>query len=58
MKTVTHKELSNISMVGGKENKYNIVIHEGKLIQWVAIGWIEIGTVKPDDYKKYPVLVN
>ena len=58
MKTVTHRELSNISMVGGKENIYNIVIHEGTLIQWVAIGWIEIGEAKKEDYRKYPILID
>ncbi len=57
-KTITHRELSTISMVGGNENKFEIVIHEGKLIQWVSIGWIELREARKKDYEKYPFVIN
>jgi len=55
MKTVKRSELSHIRMVCGNEKKYSKVIVDGKVKEWVAIGWIDIDE-KPDK-RKYPVMV-
>lgn len=56
MKTVKRSELSNIRMVAGNEKKYQKIILDGVVKEWVAIGWIEI-----DDYPdtdKYPTVID
>jgi hypothetical protein len=50
------KELSNIKMVEGNEHTYNIVIDNGILKEWVAIGWIEVREATPEDFKRYPTV--
>jgi hypothetical protein len=55
MKTVKRSELSNMKMVAGNEKKYDAVIVDGVVKEWVGIGWIETDA-KPDP-KKYPTAV-
>jgi hypothetical protein len=57
MKTVHAKELQNIRMAGHNEKKYPNVIDSGTLLEWVAIGWIELRKATDEDYKKFPVVV-
>lgn len=54
MRTVKLSELSLISMVAGKEEKYKKIIHDGKVKEWVGTGWIEIDE-KPDKRKHWTV---
>jgi phage/plasmid-associated DNA primase len=57
MKKVKRSELSNLRMIAGNENKYDLVIDEnGNLKEWVGIGWIHIRHATEDDYKDYPEL--
>ncbi len=58
MKKVKASELQTIRMTCGNEKKYNIVIDEGKICQWVGIGWIELREPAKADYKKYPEVVH
>uniref|UniRef100_A0A6M3IMZ0 Uncharacterized protein n=1 Tax=viral metagenome TaxID=1070528 RepID=A0A6M3IMZ0_9ZZZZ len=56
--TISRQELSNLKMVAGNEKKYQKVIDsDGKVIEWVGIGWIEIKAAEPNDYNLYPVIV-
>jgi len=51
-KTIHVSELSKIKMVAGNEFKYPKVINNGKLMEWVAFGWIDITEDEPikDNY--------
>jgi hypothetical protein len=55
MKTVKRSELSNMKMVAGNENKYDAVIVDGVVKEWVGFGWIDTDT-KPDP-KKFPTAI-
>ena len=44
-------------MAGHNEKKYPAVIDGDRLIEWVAIGWVEVRKATEDDYKKFPVVV-
>lgn len=52
-KTVKINECSNIRMVCGNEKKFDSVIHNGILKDWVGIGWIDVRKATKEDYKKY-----
>jgi hypothetical protein len=54
--TIPAKELTNRAMVKGNEHLYSIVIDNGILKEWVAIGWLEVREATPEDFKKYPVV--
>jgi hypothetical protein len=56
VKTVKASELVNIRMVGGNEKKYDAVIDNGILKEWVAIGWIDLRKATDEDHKKFPVV--
>lgn len=47
-------ELSNLRMVAGNEKKYSKVVIDGKLKEWIGIGWIELRDATADDRKRYP----
>lgn len=57
MQTVHVNELRNIRMAGHNEKKYPAVIDGDRLIEWVAIGWVEVRKATKEDYKKFPVVV-
>ena len=50
------RELSNLKMVEGNEDKYNLVVDDGVLKQWVGIGWIELQPATKSDCEKYPTV--
>lgn len=56
MNTVHARELSNLKMVEGNEDKYSIVIDDGVLKEWVGIGWIELRPAIKADCEKYPTV--
>jgi hypothetical protein len=56
MKTVNAKELQNIRMAGHNEKKYPVVIDNGVLKEWVAIGWVDVREATQKDYEKFPVV--
>ena len=53
MKTVKATELSKIRMAGGNEKKYQAVIDNGILKEWVAIGWVDLREATKEDYEKF-----
>jgi len=57
MKTVKREKLSNLLMVCGNEEKYDIVILDKTVKEWVGIGWVDVRTATEEDYDKYPVVV-
>ncbi len=56
METVKATELSNLRMAGGNEKKYQAVIDNGILKEWVAIGWVDVRDATEEDFKKFPVV--
>ncbi len=53
---VKRSKLTTISMVAGNEKKYKKVIDtDGKVKEWVGIGWVEIDE-KPDKRKHWLVV--
>lgn len=56
MNTVAARKLSNIAMVNGNENKFEIVIDGNVLKEWVGIGWIELRIATKHDQKLYPTV--
>ena len=56
MKTVNANELSKLRMAGGNEKKYNAVIDNGTLKEWVGIGWVDVREATKNDYEKFPTV--
>jgi hypothetical protein len=56
VETVEATELSNIRMAGANEKKYQAVIDNGILKEWVAIGWVDLRKATDTDHKKFPVV--
>lgn len=52
----TYQEISRLRMVAGNENKFCDVIHNGRHMHWVGIGWVTQGVATNEDYSKYPVI--
>lgn len=57
MKTIPVSEVSNIKMARSNEKKYSVIIHNGVVKEWVAIGWIELRKATDEDKEKYSVTV-
>lgn len=58
MKTVKRSKLSNLRMAAGQEKHYDVVILDGRVKEWVGIGWIDLREAADKDKKKYPTVVN
>lgn len=56
-KTVKRSELSSIKMVAGNEKKFNKVIADGQLKEWIGFGWIDIRKPTAADEQHYPFAV-
>lgn len=56
METVKATELSKLKMAAGNEKKYEAVIDNGILKEWVAIGWVDLREATDEDFKKFPVV--
>lgn len=56
-KIIKRSKLSTIAMTCGNEKKISKVILDGFVEEWVGIGWITLEAAEPNDYKKYPVVV-
>lgn len=54
MKKVKRSELTNFKMVAGNDEKYECVVVNGRLKEWVGIGWIDVRAATPNDLKRYP----
>lgn len=57
MKTVKSSELASFRMVAGNEKKYDKVIHEHRVKQWVGFGWVDEGPATDEDIAQYPIVV-
>jgi hypothetical protein len=51
---VKASELSKLKMTAGNENRHSKVIQDGRLLQWVGIGWVDLGEATKEDYSNYP----
>lgn len=51
------RDLNKLAMAAGNECKYSIVVDDGVLKQWVAIGWIDLRPAVPSDSEKYPMVI-
>jgi hypothetical protein len=51
---VKASELSKLKMTAGNEDRYSKVIQDGRLLQWVGIGWIDVRAAIKEDYSDYP----
>lgn len=57
MKTISAKELNNLAMINGNENKYRIVVDNNIVKEWVGIGWIELHKATKEDKELYPTVL-
>ena len=55
---LTYSQVQLISMTTGGEKRISKTIHEGRIKQWVGIGWVDEGVAKPAYYYKYPEVRN
>jgi hypothetical protein len=55
--TVKRSLLATIRMVAGQEKKYHAVVCDGRRIEWVGIGWIDVRAATMDDYTTLPVAI-
>lgn len=54
---VKRSELTNLRMVAGNERKYDKVIIDGRVKEWVGIGWIDLGMSSDADRLPLPEVV-
>ena len=54
MKTVKRSQLSTVRMVAGNEKKYQRVIDNGIIKNWVGFGWVDERDATDKDHEKYP----
>lgn len=54
---VSLNDLGIISMVAHNENKYQTVIFEGIVKDWVSIGWMDLREATNDDYLRFPIAI-
>ena len=43
-------------MTAGNEKKYDAVIDNGTLKEWVGIGWVDVREATQKDYEKFPTV--
>jgi len=55
--TVTHRDVSIVSMVAGNEKTIHRVIWNDKVMDWVGIGWVGIRDATDADRATYPTVV-
>lgn len=55
---VARAELSTLRMAAGNEKKYPAVIDDGRVKEWVGIGWIDVRTPTLEDLAALPVVVD
>lgn len=53
---VTRKDITNMAMTTGNEKKFQKVIHNGMIKQWVGIGWVTERHARPEELNKYPIV--
>lgn len=58
MRTVTFQEVSIMAMASGGERTISNVIHDGKLMHWVGIGWVEVREATEADKEQHPSVVS
>lgn len=46
---IKRSELKNLRMAAGNERKYRKVIIDGRVKEWVGIGWIDLGVPSDAD---------
>ena len=54
---VKRRELQNLRMGAGNERKYRKVIIDGRVKEWVGIGWIDLGVPSDADQLLLPEVV-
>ena len=54
---VPRRELSSYRMVAGNEKLYSTVIDDGRLKDWVGIGWIDIGMATEEHKAQFPTVI-
>lgn len=55
--TVKRSDLSAWKMVAGNEDRYPVVVDDGRRKDWVGIGWIDIGPASEKDVAEFPTVV-
>jgi hypothetical protein len=53
---IKRSELSNLRMTAGNEKKYDKVVIDGKVKEWVGIGWVTLRDASDKDRTRYPVV--
>jgi hypothetical protein len=56
--TVKRSELSSWKMAAGNEKTITQVIFEGRVRDWVGIGWIDMREATSEDFATMPVVVD
>jgi hypothetical protein len=56
MKTISARKVTRMAMVAGGEKRISKIVYNGRLWEWVGIGWIDRGQSSPADRRKYPVV--
>lgn len=56
VRRVTLDQCSNLRMASGGESTHPVVIQDGRVREWVGIGWLGDREAEPEDYLQYPVV--
>ena len=51
---IKRESLATIRMVAGNEKLYSKVVVDGRVKEWVGIGWLDCGEATDEDRAKYP----
>lgn len=56
--TVKRSELGTFRMAISNERKYNKVIVNGIVREWIGFGWIDLDKATEEDRQKYPTVID
>jgi hypothetical protein len=57
MTRIKRKDVSTIAMVEGGETRISKVVVDGRVMEWVGIGWIDVtDTTTPAERRSLPVV--
>ena len=51
-------DVSNVAMVGGNEKRFTRIICDGRVQNWVGIGWVDEGPPSIAQQGRLPIVVD
>lgn len=55
---IKRSEIGNFAMTAGNEKKFTRIICDGRVREWVGIGWVDAGVPTEADRAKLPTVID